>query len=124
MNLSAHSNSPDANPSNIYLNSDDHTYVSSDLEVAGVVSGDVITAKTRVNAGTGVYAGTLGIYSLGLITSLVSVNAPIANIPVATITGLMDATWMRDTVNSKIYSNHTHIGNKGYPTSPPNIPFI
>jgi hypothetical protein len=124
MTLSASSSSPNINPSTLYINADDHVYVSSDVEAAGVVSGDVLTSKTRINAGTGVYAGPLGIYSIGMITSLVSLNAPIANIPVATITGLMNATWMRDTVNSKIYNMHTHIGNRGFPTSPPLLPMI
>lgn len=124
MTIAASSSNPQLNPSSLYLQIDDHVYMASDLQVAGAVSADVVSAKTRVNAGTGVYAGLSGVYSLGLITSLVSVNAPLGNFAAATNTGVLNATWMRDTVNSAIYNHHTHIGNRGYPTSPPNIPFI
>jgi hypothetical protein len=90
------------------------------------VSGDVLTSKTRVNAGTGVYAGTLGIYSMGLITSLVSVNAPFGNFATATNTGVMNATWMRDSVNSKVFNNHQHpVLSKDFGmTGTPTVPFI
>ena len=126
MTISASSGNPQLDPSTLYINADEHVYVSCDVEVAGLVSGDVLTSKTRVNAGTGVYAGTLGIYSMGLITSLVSVNSPFGNFATATNTGVMNATWMRDSVNSKIFNNHQHpVLSKDYGmTGTPTVPFI
>jgi hypothetical protein len=124
MTITASSANPQTNPSSLTFQVDEHIYVASDLQVAGAVSADTVSALTRINAGTGLYAGPSGVFSEGLITSLVSVNAPIANFPVTTVTGLLTATWMTDSVNTKIYNNHTHIGNKGYPTSPPNIPML
>lgn len=97
----------------MYINAADHIYVNSDLEVAGGVSADFINSKTRVNAGTGLYAGALGVFSTGPIQSSVSVTAPLGKF------GLMDAVLMRDVVNETIYNTHSHIGNKGYPVSAP-----
>jgi azurin len=96
----------------------DHLYLDSDLVVAGSINADLITAESRVNAGTGLYAGLQGVHSLGPITSLVSVTAPLGTF------GIMDAVLMTDVINSNIYKTHTHIGNHGYPTSPPNAPFF
>jgi hypothetical protein len=124
MTIAASSSNPQTNPSNLYLQVDDHIYVASDLQVAGAVSADTVSALTRINAGTGLYAGPSGVFSEGVITSLISVTAPTANFPVSTLTGLLDATWMTDTLNTKVFDNHTHIGNKGYPTSPPNTPML
>jgi hypothetical protein len=97
----------------MYLSAGDHIYMASDLVVAGAVSADVVSAESRVNAGTGLYAGQLGVYSVGPITSLVSVQAPLGQF------GIMEATLMTDTINSTIYNTHTHIGNLGRPTSQP-----
>ena len=107
----------------MYLSAGDHVYIASDLQVAGAIHGDTIGAESRINAGTGVYAGPLGIYSEGLITSLVSLNAPIANIPVEASIGLMSATWMTDSVNTGAYNHHQHPvphGMSGTPTIPMN----
>jgi hypothetical protein len=97
----------------MYINVADHVYVASSLEVAGGISGDFINAKTRINAGTGLYAGPLGVFSVGPIQSLVSVTAPLGKF------GLMDAVLMRDIINETIYNTHSHIGNKGFPVSSP-----
>jgi hypothetical protein len=132
----------------------DNVYINAELDVGGSISCDTITAESRVNAGMGVTAGpygftsALGGLSLGYptpatpiatpgsitcvgtilallpITSMVSVNAPIANFPVLASIGLMRATWMTDSVNKSIYNSHSHIGNKGFPTSPPLMPMI
>ena len=107
----------------LYIQAGDHMYLSSDLQVAGAISADVVSAKTRVNAGTGVYAGPLGMYSQGLITSLVSVNAPIGNFPAYVNCGIMDAVMMTDTINSGIYNSHIHPTPKG-PSGPPISKFI
>jgi len=48
----------------ISLAASDVVQVRSDLNVAGAIQGDIITSKTRVDAGTGVSAGPLGFVSL------------------------------------------------------------
>lgn len=131
----------------IRLAASDNLYLASDLVVGGSISADIISAETRVNAGTGVFAGPLGFVSstgglslgipsplspvavpgcintMGSITSLVSVNAPLANFVYADI-GIMDAVLMSDVINSNIFNYHQHIGNKGYPTSSPLANFV
>jgi hypothetical protein len=124
----------------------DHLYLASDLVVGGSISADIISAETRVNAGTGVFAGPLGFVSgfgglslgipsalasvavpgcintVGAITSLASVNAPIANFALANC-GIMDAVLMTDVINSTIYNYHIHPSPKG-PTGPPMTQFF
>ena len=95
----------------------DHVYVDSDLVVAGSVAADLVTAESRINAGTGVYAGPLGVYSLGPVTSLALVTAPLAQF------GIMSAVLMSDIINKGIYNTHIHNSPKG-PTSPPLTPFF
>jgi len=95
----------------------DHVYVDSDLVVAGSASADLITAETRINAGTGLYAGVLGVYSQGPITSLTLVESPLAQF------GIMDAVLMSDVINKGIFNTHIHNSPKG-PTSPPLTPFF
>lgn len=101
----------------IYLSAADNITVSADMVVAGSVAADIITAETRVNAGTGVYAGPLGVYSLGPITSLVSVQAPVGTF------GLMTAVLMTDTVNTNIYKTHIHPAPRGM-TGTPILPMV
>ena len=48
----------------ISLAASDVVQVRSDLNVAGAIQGDLVTSKTRVDAGTGVSAGPLGFVSL------------------------------------------------------------
>ena len=124
----------------------DHLYLASDLVVGGSISADIISAETRVNAGTGVFAGPLGFVSglgglslgvpsalasvavpgcintVGAITSLASVNAPIANFALAKC-GIMDAVLMTDVINSTIYNYHIHPAPRG-PTGPPMTQFF
>lgn len=95
----------------------DHVYLDSDLVVAGSASADLITAETRINAGTGVYAGLLGVYSQGPVTSLTLVEAPLVK------TGILDAVLMSDIINKGIFNTHIHNSPKG-PTSPPLTPFF
>lgn len=95
----------------------DHVYIDSDLVVAGAAAADLITAETRINAGTGVYAGVLGVYSQGPITSLTLVESPLVK------TGILDAVLMSDIINKGIYNTHIHNSPKG-PTSPPLTPFF
>jgi hypothetical protein len=129
------------------LAASDNLYLASDLVVGGSISADIINAETRVNAGTGVFAGPLGFVSgfgglslgipspltpiavpgcintIGSITSMTSVNAPLANFGYANI-GIMDAVLMSDIINSSIFNWHQHIGNHGYPTSSPLSNFV
>jgi hypothetical protein len=95
----------------------DHVYIDSDLVVAGSVAADLVTAESRINAGTGVYAGLLGVYSQGPITSLTLVEAPLVK------TGILDAVLMSDVINKGIYNTHIHNSPRG-PTSPPLTPFF
>jgi hypothetical protein len=101
----------------IRLAASDHVYVDSDLVVAGAASADLITAESRINAGTGVYAGIQGVYSQGPVTSLSLVQAPLGQF------GIMDAVLMSDIINKGIYNTHIHNSPKG-PTSPPLTPFF
>jgi hypothetical protein len=95
----------------------DNVTISSDLVVGGSIAGDIISAETRINAGTGVYAGPLGVFSLGPITSLVSVQAPLGTF------GLMAAIMMTDVVNTNIYKTHIHPAPRGM-TGPPILPMV
>ena len=108
----------------------------SDLYVNGSITCDSLTAESRVNAGMGVYAGPYGftssfgglslglptpatpiavpgcITTVGPITSLVAVNAPICNYIVGNIgfaaIGISSAVLMFDIVNTLLYKIHLH----------------
>ena len=101
----------------MYISAGDHLYLSSDLQVAGAISADTISAESRINAGTGVYAGLFGVYSTGPVTSLISVEAPLGQF------AIMDAVLMTDVINKGIYNTHIHNSPKG-PTSAPLTPFF
>jgi len=60
----------------ISLAASDVVQIRSDLNVAGSIQGDIITSKTRVDAGTGVRAGPLGFVSL---TGGLAVGFPVAS---------------------------------------------
>lgn len=107
----------------MYISAGDHIYIASDLQVAGAISADTVAAKTRINAGTGLYAGILGVYSQGPITSLLSVTSPIATFPVKMSCGISDAVIMSDTINTAIYNTHIHPTPKG-PSGPPTTHFF
>jgi len=62
--------------SSISLAASDVVQIRSDLNVAGAIQGDIITSKTRVDAGTGVSAGPLGFVSL---TGGLAVGFPVAS---------------------------------------------
>jgi hypothetical protein len=64
------------NFNSISLAASDVVQVRSDLNVAGAIQGDIITSKTRVDAGTGVRAGPLGFVSL---TGGLAVGFPVAS---------------------------------------------
>ena len=112
------------------LSAGDHFYLNSDLVVAGSLTADMVTAQTKVQAGTQVNAGPLGFVSelggLGIgvpvaaplqvvvgqgsvfatqtVNAGVSVNSPLINgIIVRDILGTMQT--MRD-----IYNFHQHPG--------------
>jgi hypothetical protein len=87
-----------------------HLQLNGDLSVNGHITGKSLTAD-RVDA-LGVGAGPLGMFSAGPITSLLSIQSPLANF------GTMNAVLMTDLVNTAIYSCHFHASFKG-PTGPP-----
>jgi hypothetical protein len=101
----------------IRMAASDHLYLDSDLQVAGAIDADMVSAESRINAGTGLYAGIAGVYSLGPINSLVSVNAPLGKF------SIMSAVLMSDIINKGIYNAHIHNSPKG-PTSPPLTKFF
>jgi len=109
----------------------DNIYTTGDLNVGGALNADIITSKTKVDAGTGVSAGPLGFVSvLGGLSIGTPVAAPgnincigliSAGISVTSVLGsfvVMKATWATDKVNRALYNSHFHKGFKG-PTSPP-----
>lgn len=96
----------------IYMGAPDNVYVNSDVAVAGAINADLITSTTRVDAGTGVSAGLLGVYSTGPITSLVSVQSPLATF------GFSKAILATDTINKNIYGFHIHPCPKGVTGTP------
>jgi hypothetical protein len=104
----------------IRMAASDNVYLASDLVVGGSIGADIINSVTRVNAGTGVYAGYLGVYSEGPVSSLTLVQSPLAEF------GIMDAVLMSDVINSGIFKTHVHGGVKGGPntTAPPLTPFF
>lgn len=130
----------------VRLGAADHLYLASDLVVGGSITADIINSTTRVNAGTGVYAGPAGfvsgtgglslgiptpvspmavpgqIFALGTITSMVGVEAPTATFGMVEC-GVMDAVLMKDLINTQIFNAHMHVGYAG-PTSPPMTPFF
>jgi hypothetical protein len=132
------------------LSAADNLYLNGDLDVGGSITCDTITAESRVNAGMGVFAGPYGftsalgglslgmpkpsepaavpgcIFTVGTINSLVAVNAPLGNFPVATNTLLLNAIWMKDVVNSAMHDHHIHpVLSKDFGvTGTPSLPFI
>jgi len=125
----------------LYLQAGEQLYLASDLNVAGSISCDMLNAESRVNAGTGVFAGPMGFVSGtgGLSLGFPSPTAPIAvpgcinvvgsidaNLPITSKTlvtapvgkfSIMQAVLMTDTVNKALFNAHVHIGNRGFPTS-------
>ena len=119
----------------------------SDLYVNGSITCDSLTAESRVNAGMGVYAGPYGftssfgglslglptpatpvavpgcITTVGTITSLVAVNAPIGNFIVGNIglafIGISNSILMTDIINTSLYNIHFHPT-----TGPTSIPMV
>jgi hypothetical protein len=110
----------------ISIQAADHLYLASDLLVDGAIDCDMLNASTRVNAGTGVFAGPLGftsgegglslgvpdpiapiavpgsINTIGSITSLTSVVSPIGTF------GVSFAVLASDIFNSTRNNSHTH----------------
>ena len=127
------------------LNTGDNLYLSGDLNVAGSISADVITAESRVGTGPlgGITAGAAGftsglgglslgvpspltpvavpgsIFTVGPINSLAAVNAPLGNFII------MDAVLMTDVINTRIFDSHVHpVFALGAPTGTPIPPMF
>ena len=128
----------------LFISTGDSAYVQGDLSVAGSINGDMITSKTKVNAGTQVNAGPLGFVSelgglaIGSPVAIpLQVIVPEGNIFVgetviaatSVISPLIDALIVDDIAGTMmgirlLHNSHNHIGNKGFPTSTPIIPMI
>ena len=113
-------------------------YLSGDLNVAGSISADVITAESRVGTGPlcGITAGAagfvsgLGGLSLGIPTPLTPIAVPGSIFTVGPINsatgvlaptgtfGIMDAILMTDVINTTIFNGHIHPATMGttFPT--------
>lgn len=112
----------------ISLAASDVVQVRSDLNVAGAIQGDIITSKTRVDAGTGVRAGPLGFVTL---TGGLAVGLPVASfgdvtalksgtfgvsVTTASLTSLFSTTiiggsiWESDVVNYVLRLTHKPAG--------------
>ena len=104
----------------LYLRAADYVMVDSDLQVEGSISGDMVTAKTKVNGGTQVTAGPLGFVSE---SGGLSVGFPVAT-PLTVKAGvLVTAPMIRDAIGSMFmmrvqFNTHNHMAFKG-PTSFP-----
>jgi hypothetical protein len=93
------------------FSSGSHITVNSDLDVKGGLTARIITSDTRVDALTGMYAGPLGINTIG------SLKAPIAYL------GIMNSIMMSDLINSVRYDAHIHPAPHGV-TGLPTLLFI
>ena len=108
----------------------DYVYLDSDLTVDGSITGEMVSATYKVNAGTGVTAGPLGFATLtggvsagipvaipGQVNALSLVNAPLINgIIVSDILGTMADMRL-------VYNLHIHPAPKGV-TGLPTIPML
>jgi len=128
----------------LLLRAADHVSVSSDLEVRGMVSADVMTAESRVTAGNafggGVFAGLDGfttcggvsagfptpaspiaipgqINALGTVNAFIAMNAPIGNFSLGNI-GILKSVIMSDMINSNIFNSHMHPAPHGATGTP------
>jgi hypothetical protein len=123
----------------IYAQAADRLVVDTDLTCHGQILGDDIFSDTNLTAGCGIHAGvpgstnpiagisTLGGVNVGLpgptvpgvVEAIVMVQAPAIIGSVITYGAiLMDPEGGAPMIRA-IYDSHTHIGNLGYPTSPP-----
>jgi hypothetical protein len=102
----------------MYLEASETVYIASELQVGGSIACDMINAESRINAGTGLYAGPDGLFSVGPITSLVSVISPLA------LLGISNSVLAFDIINDSIYDAHFHIDSKGGLTTPSLLPMV
>jgi hypothetical protein len=115
----------------LILSASESVNIGSDVYVDGSVLCDSLTAESRIDAGMGVSAGPYGftsalgglslgvpspatpiavpgsITTVGPITSLVAVNAPLGKF------GLSSSVLMTDTINTSLYDFHIHPTPKG-----------
>ena len=98
------------------LSAGSHILMNSDLEVAGSVSADFLTSKFRIDAGTGLYCGPLGLNTLG------PVIAPTANFGTVQA-GISSAVMAWDVFNTARNNFHVHPAPTGI-TGTTTLPFI
>jgi hypothetical protein len=98
------------------LSAGSHIMVNGDVEVGGSLSADFLTSKFRIDAGTGLYAGPLGVFTSGMVTA-----------PTATIghisAGIVAAVLASDVINSARHNFHVHPSPNGV-TGIPSLPFL
>jgi hypothetical protein len=125
-------NPADALPAgSIYFNLPDEVYISGDLNVAGSAYADIISALTKVQAGTQVTAGPLGFVSeLGGLAIGFPVATPLSATVATNITAgvsvkapLIQGIMVKDVLSTMMtmrtqYNTHIHKSPKG-PTSTP-----
>jgi hypothetical protein len=109
----------------VYFNLPDEVYISGDLNVAGSAYADIITALTKVQAGTQVTAGPLGFVSeLGGLAVGYPVAVPLTvTASVAVKAPLINGVMVKDVLGTMMtmrgqYNSHIHRAPKG-PTSTP-----
>lgn len=115
------------------INVPDYVRVNGDLAVSSEIKGQKITSETRIDAGTGISAGSLGFVSVtgglsigvpiavptsincvGPINSFTSVNAPLGNF------GINMGILSFDVINSLIRKTHVHPFKGGFTGPTPN----
>ena len=125
----------------LILSASESVNIGSDVYVDGSVLCDSLTAESRIDAGMGVSAGPYGftsalgglslgvptpatpiavpgsITTVGPITSLVAVNAPLGNF------GISASVLMFDVVNTLMHNFHIHPTPKG-PSGPTPMTFL
>jgi hypothetical protein len=98
----------------------DHLYLDSDLEVAGSITADMVTAETKVNAGTGMTAGPLGFATLlGGVSAGLPVAVPLQVNALRSVNStFINGVIVRDIMGTMMkmrftYNTHKHPAPKG-----------
>lgn len=120
-----------------YVSSGKRMVLNTDLTVHGEVLADSLHSEGAVTAGTGIHAGLPGV--VGNTAGISTIGGINVGVPGPTVPGAIVATnfitsgvsMFAPTVSDLVGSmemlrikidTHVHIGNKGYPTSPPTSP--
>ena len=109
----------------VNIRAGDIVYIQSDMQIAGSLSADMVTAVTKVNGGTQVTAGPLGFVSEagGLALGLPVATPLTVDAATAVKSPLIAGTIVRDATGTMMgmrmqYNSHTHIAPKGKTSTP------